>query len=121
MRMSPAGLYPNYAVKARVSTRRSKSARGMRDHLVLRRRPGKKGRGPQMLTNERQRIRKGRQGFGIPGGLANRERVLIQQLMSNNGHERKQPQKSGGGTQNGQIRPLALGFHAPSACAPHER
>lgn len=64
-----------------------------------------------MLTNERQRIRKGGHGFGIPGGLANRERVFIEQLPGKNGHERKQPQESGGGAQNGQVRPLALRFH----------
>ncbi len=65
-----------------------------------------------MLTSKRQRVRKGRQGFGIPGGLAHREWVFIEQLMGKNSHERKYPQKSGGGAHNGQIRPLALRFHA---------
>ena len=74
-----------------------------------------------MLTNKRERVRKGGQRFGIPGRLANRKGLLIQQLMSKNGHERKQAQQGGSRAQNRQVRPLALRLHAQDACAPHER
>src|SRR5712692_5435047 len=65
-----------------------------------------------MLTNERQRIRKGRQGFGIPGSLTGRKGLLTQQLLSKNGDQRKESQEGRCGAQNGQIRPLALRLHA---------
>src|SRR5258708_455969 len=72
----------------------------------------KKGGGPEMLTNERQRIGKGRQGFAIPGGLTNGKGVFTQQLLRKNGHERKECQQGRSGAQNRQIRPLALGLDA---------
>ncbi len=65
-----------------------------------------------MLTNERQRVRKGGQRFGIPGSLADRQGLLIQQLLSKNGDQRKESQQGRSGAQNGQIRPLALRLHA---------
>jgi hypothetical protein len=65
-----------------------------------------------MLTHESERIRKGRQGFAVPGRLTNGKRVLTQQLMSKNGDERKECQQGGSGAQDHHIRPLALGFHA---------
>ena len=65
-----------------------------------------------MLANESKRIRKGGQGFAIPGGLSNGKRLLTQQLMSKNGHERKESQQGGSGAQDRQIRPLALGLDA---------
>ena len=65
-----------------------------------------------MLTNERKRIGKGRQGFAIPGGLTNGKRVFTQQLLRKNGHERKESQQGRSGAQNRQIRPLALGLDA---------
>src|SRR5436305_9561288 len=68
----------------------------------------KKGGGPEMLTNESERIGKGRQGFAIPGRLSNRKRLAIQQVMSKDGHERKECQQGRSGAQNSQIRPLAL-------------
>src|SRR5205814_10597887 len=49
----------------------------------------KKGGGPEMLTNESERIGKGRQRVGIPSRLSNRKRLAIQELMSKDGHERK--------------------------------
>ena len=64
-----------------------------------------------MLTNERERIGKGRQGFGVPGRLANGKRLTIEQSLSKNGDERKQAQQSRSRTQDRQIRPLALGLH----------
>ena len=63
-----------------------------------------------MLANESQRIRKGGQGFGIPGGLSNGKRLLTQQVMSKNGHERKESQQGRCGAHNRHIRPLALGL-----------
>lgn len=65
-----------------------------------------------MLTNERQRVRKGRQGFGIPGRLTGRKGLLSQPLMSKKGDKRKESQESRRGAQHGQIRPLALGLDA---------
>src|SRR2546425_9633294 len=65
----------------------------------------KKGGGPKMLAHEGERIGKGRQGFAIPSRLSNRKRVAIQQVMSKNGHERKQAQQGRSGAQNRQIRP----------------
>ena len=65
-----------------------------------------------MLTNQRKRIGKGRQGFAIPGRLTNGKGVLTQELMSKNGHQRKECQQGGGGAQDRQIRPLALGLDA---------
>ena len=65
-----------------------------------------------MLTNERKRIGKGRQGFAIPGRLTNGKGVFTQQLLRKNGHERKECQQGGSGAQNCQIRPLALGLDA---------
>ncbi len=65
-----------------------------------------------MLTNERKRIGKGRQGFAIAGSLTNGKGLLTQQLLSKNGDERKESQQGGSSARNGQIRPLALGLHA---------
>ena len=78
------------------------------DDLVMKRGPSKKAGGPQLQTNEGQRVRKSWQGFGIPSSLTNRKGLLTQQLMSENGDERKEAQEGRGGTQNGQIRPLTL-------------
>ncbi len=64
-----------------------------------------------MLTNERKRIGKGGHGFGIPGSLTNGKGVPISQLMSKNGHQRKQAQQGRSRTQNRQVRPLALRLH----------
>jgi hypothetical protein len=64
-----------------------------------------------MLTNESERIGKGRQGFAVPGRLANGKRLPIQQLLSKNGDKRKQAQQRRSRAQDGQIRPLALGLH----------
>ncbi len=72
----------------------------------------KKGGGPEMLTDERERIGKGGQGFAIPGSLTNGKGVLTQELMSKNGHQRKECQQGGGGAQDRQIRLLALRLHA---------
>ncbi len=74
-----------------------------------------------MLTNESERIRKGRQGFGIPGCLTNGKGVFIHQLMSKNGHERRECQQGRSGAHNGQIRPLTLSSRRPDEHAPHER
>lgn len=74
-----------------------------------------------MLTNERQRVRKGRQGFGIPSGLANRERVFIEHLMGKKGHQGKQPQQSGGGCAQGPDPTIGAAFPHPDACALRER
>ncbi len=65
-----------------------------------------------MLANESKRIRKGGQGFAIPGRLSNGKRLLTQQLLSKNGHERKECQQGRSGAHNRQIRPLALGLDA---------
>jgi len=65
-----------------------------------------------MLTNESERIGKGRQGFAIPGRLSNRKRLAIQQVMSKDGNARKESQQGRSGAQNSQIRPLALGLDA---------
>jgi hypothetical protein len=53
-----------------------------------------------MLENERERIRKGRQGFGIPGSLSNGKRLLTQQLMHKNSHKRKESQQGRVAVQN---------------------
>jgi len=65
-----------------------------------------------MLTNERERIGKGRQGFAIPGSLTNRKGLLTQQLLRKNGHKRKESQQGRSRARNRQIRPLALGLDA---------
>ena len=65
-----------------------------------------------MLANERQRIGKGGQGFGVPSRLADGKRLLTQQLMCEHGHERKEAQQGRGGARNGQIRPLPLRLDA---------
>lgn len=85
-----------------------------------------------MLTNEGQRIRKGGQGFGVPGRLTNRKRLSLQQLLSKHGDERKECQQGGSSAQDRQIRPLALrldaqvrshptrgDFHRPVAATNH--
>ena len=74
-----------------------------------------------MLTNESKRIGKSRQGFGVPGRLANGKRLPLQQLLGKNGDERKQTQQSRRRAQNGQIRPLALSSRRPDEHALHER
>ncbi len=65
-----------------------------------------------MLTNESERIGKGGQGFVIPGSLTNGKGMFTQQLLSKNGDQRKERQQGGSGTQDRQIRPLALRLHA---------
>ena len=74
-----------------------------------------------MLTNESERIGKGRQGFAVPGRLANGKRLTIQQLLSKNGDKRKQAQQGRSRAQDRQIRPLALSSPPPNGHAPHER
>ena len=49
-----------------------------------------------MQADESQRIRKGWQGIGIPGSLPDRQRIHIEQLMGENGDERKESQQHGG-------------------------
>ncbi len=61
-----------------------------------------------MLANESKRIRKGQQAFGVPGSLTNGKGLLIQQLLSKNGEERKDRQQGGSSVCNRQLRPLAL-------------
>ena len=65
-----------------------------------------------MLANESKRIRKGGQGFGIPGGLSNGKRLSIQELMGKQGDKRKESQQGRSRAHNRQIRPLALGLDA---------
>src|SRR5215469_8071621 len=65
-----------------------------------------------MLTNEGQRIRKSRKRFGIPGCLANRQRLPLEQLMSKDRDQREESKQCRCGAQDGQVRPLALGLHA---------
>ncbi|HVB24858.1 MAG TPA: hypothetical protein VNG51_23170 [Ktedonobacteraceae bacterium] len=65
-----------------------------------------------MLANERKRIRKGQQTFGVPGSLTNGKGLLIQQLLSKNGDERKECQQGGRSVCNRQLRPLALRLDA---------
>ena len=65
-----------------------------------------------MLTNEGKRIGKGRQGFGVPSRLANGKGLVPQQLLSKKSDERKECQQGGSGTQDCQIRPLALRLDA---------
>jgi hypothetical protein len=61
------------------------------DDIGLRRRPSKKRRRPELLAHESQGIGKRRQSFGIPRCLANRKRLLIQQVMGKKGYEGEQP------------------------------
>src|SRR2546421_2678592 len=117
--MSLARLYPNVS-----DDRFSSSSKSERLHKAIEKgswnlngvafsgRHRKKGGGPEMLTNESERIGKGRQGFAIPSRLSNRKRLAIQQVMSKDGHERKESQQGRSGAQNGHIRPLALGLDA---------
>src|SRR5260370_11634878 len=119
MTSSPGRLYPNFSGDVE-----SSSSKSERIHEAIEKgswnlngvgiwgRHRKKGGGPEMLTNERKRIGKGRQGFAIPGGLTNGKRVFTQQLLRKNGHERKECQQGRSGAQNRQIRPLALGLDA---------
>src|SRR2546421_9270787 len=117
--MSLARLYPNFSDDWFASSSKSE-----RLHKAIEKgswnlngvafsgRHRKKGGGPEMLTNQCKRIRKGRQGFAIPSRLTNGKGVFPQQLLRKNGHERKECQQGGSGAQNGQIRPLALGLDA---------
>lgn len=56
-----------------------------------------------MLTNKGQGVRKGGQGFGIPGRLADRKGLLIQRMLSKKGDRRKESQEGRSGTQHGQM------------------
>jgi hypothetical protein len=112
-------LYPNFSEEVFSSGSKSerihkaieKGSRNL-NGIVFSGRHRKKGGGPEMLTNESERIRKGGQGFAIPGRLTNRKRLLTQQLMSKNGDKRKECQQGGRGAHDRQIRPLALRLDA---------
>src|SRR6184192_2906142 len=105
MPMPSSRLYPNFS-----DDRFSSSSKSERLHKAIEKgawnlngvafsgRHRKKGGGPEMLTNESEHIGKGRPGFAIPSRLSNRKRVAIQQVMSKDGHERKQAQQGRSGT-----------------------
>src|SRR5258708_34389741 len=112
-------LYPNFSGDVE-----SSSTKGERMHEAIEKgswnlngvafsgRHRKKGGGPEMLTNERKRIGKGRQGFAIPGRLTNGKGVFTQQLLRKNGHDRKECQQGRTGAQDSKIRPLGSGSNA---------
>ena len=62
---------------------------------------------PQLLSNNRQGIGKGRQRLGVPRRLTDRKPAVLA-VVSQQGHQRKQSQQGRRGAGNGQIRPLAL-------------
>ena len=66
---------------------------------------------PPILTNDSQCIRKSRDRFGIPGRLSNREFAFEFQLVRQESNDRKQSQQSRGCSEDGPIRPLALGLN----------
>ena len=59
-----------------------------------------------MLAHEGERIGKGRQGFGIPSRLTNRQRLTLEQLMSKDRDQRKKSKQCGSGAQDGRARNL---------------
>src|SRR6266516_4691730 len=101
-RITKARLYPNFSDDWFASSSKSErlhkaSEKGSwnLNGVAFSRRHRKKGGGPEMLTNESERIGKGRQGFAIPSSLTNRKWLLTQQLMSKNGNARKESQQGG--------------------------
>ncbi len=67
---------------------------------------------PQVFPHHCHRIRKGRLRLGVPRGLAGWQTTTPDVLMRQQGDQREQPQQSWRGTQDSQVRPLALGLDA---------
>ena len=62
-----------------------------------------------MLTNEGQRVRKGGQGFGIPGRRTHDSGFRLQQGLRHHCHQRIQPKQRGRGAGERLIIPLPPG------------
>lgn len=67
---------------------------------------------PNVLSDNGQRIRKGGLGLDIPGGLTDRQLTPTHMLVSQDGYQGEEPQQSGCGAQDRQVRPLALRLDA---------
>jgi len=67
---------------------------------------------PQVVPNDSQRIRKSRQGLGIPSGLTNGQLASSCRAVSQQGHQREQAQQGRRSACNSPIRPLPLGLNA---------
>ena len=82
------------------------------DHVGSWRRQIGKGDGPQPYADESEGIDEGGERFGVPGGLTNREGLSVKQRVCEEGDQGKEAEQSRGGTEDGEIGPLALGLDA---------
>jgi hypothetical protein len=79
--------------------KRSRKSRRDFDDVECGRRQVRTCRRPHMLTNEGERIGKRGKRFCIPGRLTNRQRLLLEQLMSKDRDQRKESEQGRGGAQ----------------------